>query len=74
MQLKIAMVNTEQTRGGAARMVSILLSGLNEYTNDVNAVLYHCENNSVDNKSAGFKKFASRQLNAGAIREWPWSR
>ena len=68
MTITVAMVNTAQTHGGAARMASLLVNGLNQYAEDVHATLYHCENDFNDEVYIGLKKLTSRYINAGLAR------
>ncbi len=61
------MVNTEKTRGGAARMASMLIQSLN-LDNDIEVTLYHCEDNHISQPFYGLKKFTSRYINAFLAR------
>jgi glycosyltransferase involved in cell wall biosynthesis len=65
--MKIAMINTERTRGGAARMAATLAKSLNE-TGEVRATLFHCEDRQQDAAFTGLRRPGSRQLNAFLAR------
>lgn len=67
-RLNVAMVNTELTRGGAARIAANLTSLINKSDSDCEAILYHCENSIKRDNVVGLKRFFSRQLNAGLMR------
>jgi putative colanic acid biosynthesis glycosyltransferase len=60
--LKVALVNTALTRGGAARMAANLTQKLCE--KGIEATLYHSENRNYTPPFRGLKKNGSRQTNA----------
>ena len=66
--INVAMINTERTRGGAARIASLLTESLNENCDDIDAVLYHCEDSISAAPYYGLKRFSSRQINAFRVR------
>ncbi len=62
--IKVAMVSTEKTRGGAARMASLLAKSLSKNVDDIEVVFYHCEDNIANPPFYGIKRFASYHVNA----------
>ena len=66
--IKIAMVNTENVRGGAARMASTLTQSLVNDFEDFNVTLYHCGDARRVPPCLGLRKPFSRQLNTGLAR------
>lgn len=68
MAIDVAMVNTERTRGGAARVAALLTSGINRYADGVKSVLYHCEDRVRSEGYRGLRRPLSRPLNAALAR------
>jgi putative colanic acid biosynthesis glycosyltransferase len=66
--IKIVMVSTEKTRGGAARMATLLARSLLSRDEGIELKFFHCEDDIVEPPFYGIKKFASRQINAGLAR------
>lgn len=66
--LKVAMVNTEKNRGGAARMASLLAKSMDANISELDVRFYHCEDDIIAPPFYGLKRFASRQINAGLAR------
>ena len=66
--LKIAMVNAEHRRGGAARMAATLVRTMNDHFEDLEVDLYHCGNGISAHRFHGLKRFGARQINAGLTR------
>ena len=66
--LKVSMVNTAATRGGAARAAVTLRDALNAHERGVEAELLHCDDRSVTPGSQGLRRPLSRQLNALLFR------
>lgn len=66
--LSIAMVNTEATRGGAARMAASLVKTINSQSSGISATLFHCEDNLEVDHLVGLKRRGSRPINAGLAR------
>jgi len=62
--MKVSMVNTEKNRGGAARMASLLAKTMNEKCSDIEAILYHNQDNIIDNCYYGLKYPFSNYVNA----------
>lgn len=64
--MRIAHVNTEAYRGGAARMALSLVEALHAQGQDV--CLYHGSDNLRESSKRGLKRFGSRYINALAAR------
>ena len=62
--MKVSMVNTEKNRGGAARMASFLAKTMNETCSDVDATLYHNQDDIIENCHHGLKFPFSNYVNA----------
>jgi putative colanic acid biosynthesis glycosyltransferase WcaC len=62
--MRVAMVNTARERGGAARMAALLAQTLHNHFDDVQATLYHCEDQRRTPPFHGLKRPLSRPLNA----------
>jgi putative colanic acid biosynthesis glycosyltransferase len=66
--LRVCMVNTSATRGGAAKMAATLTAALNSSDLGIRATLYHCDNNQIANDTVGLRRPFSRQINATLAR------
>lgn len=62
--LKVAMVNTARTHGGAARMAATLTESINESNHNIQAVLYHAEDSTITDNFHGLERPGARPLNA----------
>jgi glycosyltransferase involved in cell wall biosynthesis len=65
--MKVAMVNTELSRGGAAMMAATLADALNS-TGKVQVTLYHCGDSNKRNNLVGLRRAMSRPINAALAR------
>ncbi len=54
--MKVAVVNTTKTQGGAARAAVMLARAVSDYYDTVDIRVFHAENNEVDSFFAGFRK------------------
>lgn len=66
--MKVSMINTEKSRGGAARMATLLAKTLNDSQAGVSVTLFHNENNDKDEYSHGTYSAFNRYLNAFLAR------
>ena len=66
--MKVAMVSTAKSRGGAARMASTLASGIKNLDASVSIQFYHCDDNKQQKGITGLKRPLSRELNAMLAR------
>jgi len=66
--MKVAMVSTAKSRGGAARMASTLASGIKNLDASVSIQFYHCDDNKQQKDITGLKRPLSRELNAMLAR------
>lgn len=66
--MKVAMVSTAKTRGGAARMASTLANGVKNLDASVAVQFYHCDDYEQQEGVTGLKKPFSRELNAMLAR------
>lgn len=62
--IRVAMVNTARTQGGAARVAALLTQTFYDRFDDVEAALYHCEDREQKPPFFGLKHLLSRPLNA----------
>jgi len=61
--MKVLMINTERTRGGAARMATTLIEDMNIGDGEVLATLIHCGDNEVSPGFIGIKRPHAYYLN-----------
>jgi len=61
--MKVLMINTEKDRGGAARMATTLVNGINGLESDVQVVLAHCGDDVLSETFRGYKKSYAYYLN-----------
>ena len=62
--MKVLMVNTELTRGGAARMAAVLTRALNDLDKGLDVSMLHCQSQESAPPFFGIKKPLARPLNA----------
>jgi putative colanic acid biosynthesis glycosyltransferase len=67
-QLRVCMVNTSATRGGAAKMAATLAAALNSSKLGVRATLYHCDDIYAANDVVGLRRPLARQVGAVLAR------
>ncbi len=66
--LRVCMVSTSATRGGAAKMAATLAAALNSSELGVRAILYHCGDHLTAGDVVGLRRPLSRQINAVLAR------
>lgn len=66
--MKVCAINTDDHRGGAAKIASILNREFNSSELPVKSTLFHCGHARKDTQSVGLRRIASRQINAGLFR------
>ncbi len=66
--IRVAMVNTVRTQGGAARVAALLAQTFHDHFDDVDVTLYHCEHRERTPPFYGLKRPLSRPLNAFLAR------
>ncbi len=62
--IKVAMINTERSRGGAARVASALNTSVNTLSDKVSSTLYHSQDMHRRKAFCGLKRPGSRHINA----------
>ena len=62
--IRVAMVNTAKSKGGAARMAALLAQTLHDHFDDIAVTLYHCEDRLNDSPFRGLQRRFSRPMNA----------
>jgi Glycosyltransferase len=62
--LRVCMINTSASRGGAAKMAAMLAAALNSSELGVRATLYHCDDNLVSREIVGLRRPLARHINA----------
>lgn len=66
--MRVCMISTHATRGGAAKMAATLVTALNSAELGVRATLYHCGDNLAAGNIVGLKRPWSRHINAALAR------
>ena len=61
--IRVCMVSTSATRGGAGKMAATLAAALNTSELGVHATLYHCGDNLAAGNVVGLRRPLSRQIN-----------
>ena len=66
--MKVAVVSTAKTRGGAARIALTLADGIQQLDQSVSVTFYHSEDNQQTDWIKGLKRPFSREINAVLAR------